>query len=242
MIVAIPSHRRSNLIEKLSLSFVFNVLKINPSDVFVFISDSEDYERYVPLMNKYGFKLINANTKNVRDKFNYIHKYFNQNEDVLLIEDDVKGCVSIIDRSIKSIISNGFSTMHKHNASIWGMYPSSNKFFMQQSVTNGFAFIVANIYGFKADGDDRILVQEHSKCDYERSVLYSLYKGGVVRLNYIAPLTNNYKTKGGMQEIENRYDVEKTACDNLVKRYPKYIGYKNGSKSIYKEIKLLRNK
>jgi hypothetical protein len=238
MVIAIPTHYRSHLIEKNALAFVQKMQM--QCQVYVFVSNEEDLRNYEPLSRKYGFTLVNANTKTVKEKFNYIHQYWQNGQDVLLVEDDVSDFVSIIDWSIKKIVTEGFSQMHKHGKKAWGIYPSANKFFMSQTMTHGFGFLVANVYGFVADGDTRILAQEESKNDYERSVLYYIHKGGIVRLNYVAAKTKNYTTKGGMQLLGNRAEIEQTACDNLVRRFPSYVGYKKNTKSIYKEIRLLR--
>jgi hypothetical protein len=104
----------------------------------------------------------------------------------------------------------------------------------------GFSFIVANIYGFFADGDANVLLKEHSKTDYERSILYFLHKGGSVRLDYVAANTNNYTNKGGMQLLKDRSQLERTACLNLIRRFPKFVDLKAGTKSRYMEIKLLK--
>lgn len=238
MVIAIPSHYRSNMIEKNALAFVQKMQMQFP--VYVFVSDANDYNNYEPLMHKHGFNLINANTKSAKEKFNYIHQYWKNGEEVLLIEDDVSDIVTIIDWSIKKIVSEGFKQMHLHGKKAWGIYPSANKFFMSQTVTHGFGFLVANVYGFIADGDDRILVEEECKTDYERSVLYYIHKGGIARLNYVAAKTKNYVNKGGMQLMKNRAELEEISCNNLVRKYPSHIGYKTNTKSIYKEIKLLR--
>jgi hypothetical protein len=240
MKVAIPTYKRSNTIEAQSLNFVLNDLKVPANDVYIFVSNQDEYDTYLSVLSKYDVNIVNAYVITARDKFNYIHQYFIDGEDVLVVEDDVKGIVTITDKKAKTIIEHGFRLMHKEGKCIWGIYPSSNKLFMQPNVLTGFGFLVANIYGFKADGDKRILVQEQCKTDYERSVLYSVYKNGVVRLNYVAAKTNNYTNKGGMQSMLDREKMEQESCDNLVKRYPQYIGYKKGTKSKYKEIKLLR--
>lgn len=240
MIVAIPTFRRSDTIEKQSLNFVLNDLKVLPEDIYLFLSNNDEYNSYKFIGDKYNVNLIIANVDNARDKFNYIHTYFKDNQDVLVVEDDVKGLITITDKKPKSLVEYGFKLMHTQKKSIWGVYPSSNKLFMQPSILTGFGFLVANMYGFIADGDERILVKEQCKTDYERSVLYSIYKDGVVRLNYVSAKTKNYTNKGGMQTLCFRARLEEESCHNLVRRYPKYIGYKNGTKSKFKEIKLLK--
>jgi hypothetical protein len=222
-----------------ALSFALNQLESNPKDVYVFVSTKEMEADY-RLEIEQPVNIIVTETYTARDKFNYIHKYFTDGRDVLLIEDDVKGLVTMTDKKPKKIVADGFKIMHERGKKIWGVYPSSNKLFMQMSVLTGFAFIVANIYGYVADGDESVLVENWCKTDYERSILYSLHKGGVVRLNYVAPVTKNYTNKGGMQDLSSRYNLEKTSCEKLIKKYPSLVAYKKGTKSKYPEIKFIK--
>ena len=240
MTIAIPSHHRSDLILTHALNFALNQLEADPSDVYVFVSDKEQIPAYKKNLDASGVNLINADTTNVRDKFNFIHAYFKDGRDVLVIEDDIKGLVSIAQETPVQTVTKGFALMHQYEKSLWGIYPSSNKYFMRPIARRGFNYIVANMYGFKADGDERLLIQEHSKTDYERSILYAVYKKGSVRLDYVAAKTNNYTTKGGMQMLGNRAELESTAGMNLVRRFPRHAAIKKGTKSKYDEIKLLR--
>lgn len=239
MKVAIPSHNRSNTIGKQALKFVLQDLEIPAENVYVFVSNQamlEDYKKKI----KEPVNFVCTDTDNVRDKFNYIHTYWTDGENVLLVEDDMKGLATITDRHPKKIIQQGFQIMEQKNKFIWGIYPSSNKLFMQQTISEGFAFIVANMYGFKADGDRRILGTEHFKHDYERSILYTIHKGGVIRINYVCPVTNNYTNKGGMQDLDDRAAGEHQACLNLMAKYPDYVDIKRGTKSRFTEIKFIR--
>lgn len=239
MKVAIPTHYRSNTIGKQALHLVLDEMSVPYNDVYLFVSNQDEYDRYKSVVPD-GINIIVANTNHARDKFNYIHTYFEQGTEVLLVEDDVKGLVSLIGKSPKHIVEGGFKAMHHNGTQVWGIYPSSNKLFMNGTITKGCVFLVANLYGFVSNHDERLLVQEYCKTDYERSVLYSLYAGGCTRLNYVAAKTNNYTNKGGMQTYVGRGSMEKESCDNLVRRFPNHIAYKKGTKSIYQEIKLLR--
>jgi hypothetical protein len=239
MRVAIPSHHRSQTIEKHALQFVLSVLKVDPKDVYVFVSDADQLKEYQLRIGGHGVNLVNANTATARDKFNFVHCYFENGTDVLVVEDDVSGLVSRNDLPHIEVVKAGFRLMREEGKSLWGIYPSANKFFMRDSASVGFVFVVANVYGFIADDSKELLISEQSKTDYERSILYYKHRGGAVRLNYAAAKTNNYTNKGGLQLLPNRAKVEATACLNLLRRFPRLVSIKNGSKSKFMEIKLL---
>jgi hypothetical protein len=238
-VIAIPTHNRVELLKKCALQFVFHDLCIDPINVYVFVSDMEQLQQYKQAIST-PVHFVVANTTTAKDKFNFIHNYFKNNLNVLVIEDDVKGFTKLLDIPSSVIIKRGFEEMHKAKKKIWGVYPSANRYFMRPTSHVGFLFIVANVYGFVADGDERVLVTQEAKTDYERTILYTIYKGGTMRLNYVAANTNNYKNKGGMQDLQNRYKVEEIACRNLVAQYPSMCAWKTNTASIYPEIKLLR--
>lgn len=239
MKVAIPTHLRQDSIGKKALNFVLNVLEIDPDDVYIFVSNDQQLEDYVAQIEA-RVRYVVANTTTSRDKFNFIHNFFEPGTDVLFVEDDVKGLVILGELTPKEIVQAGFATMHHQGKKIWGVYPAANKFFMKDRVEVGFVFIVANVFGFVSTRDARLEVQEQCKHDYERTILYHKYYGGVTRLNYCAAITTNYTNKGGMQSMENRAELENKSCLNLLRKYPDLVSLKNGSKSIYTEIKLKR--
>jgi len=105
----------------------------------------------------------------------------------------------------------------------------------------GLTYIVANLFGFKAQQDSRLMCKMRSKTDYERSVLYYNILGDIARFNFISCLTNNYSNAGGMQEIANREAIEKEASLMLCKMYPEIYSINTKRKSKYTELKMNKN-
>jgi hypothetical protein len=236
MKIAIPTHRRSNVINKLTLSILH---QFDKSNIYIFISDEQD----MPLYQKEceGYNLVQCNTDNATDKFNFIQNYFDSSEFIFVIEDDIKKIQSLVTSDISKIFKFIESYCLKNKINSFGVYPSSNKFFMSKTIDIGLTYIVANLFGFKAQKDRRLMCKMRSKTDYERSVLYYNVLGDIARFNFISCLTNNYKNTGGMQDISNREFIEKEASFMLCKMYPKIFSINTKRKSKYTELKMNKN-
>lgn len=236
MKIAIPTHRRANVINKLTLSLLH---QFNKSNIYIFISDEQD----MPLYQKecFGYNLIQCNTDNATDKFNFIQNYFDGSEFIFVIEDDIKKIQSLVTNDIAKLFKFIESYCLKHKINSFGVYPSSNKFFMSKTIDIGLTYIVANLFGFKAQKDRRLMCKMRSKTDYERSILYYKTLGDIARFNFISCLTNNYKNAGGMQEITNRELIEKEASLMLCKMYPEVYSINTKRKSKYTELKMNKN-
>lgn len=236
MKIAIPTHRRSDVINKLTLS----VLKdFDKKDMYIFISDPQDMEEYKKVCD--GYNLILCNTDNATDKFNFIQGYFEGNDYIFVVEDDIKKIQSLMTQDVKKLFQFIESYCQNKKIKAFGVYPSSNKFFMSKTIEIGLTYIVANLFGFKANKDKRLLCDMRSKTDYERSVRYYKYTGDIARFNFISCLTNNYTNKGGMQELANREAIEKEASLMLCNLYPDVYTINTKRKSKYTEIKMSKN-
>ena len=236
MKIAIPTHRRSDSINKLTLSLLSDFDK---KDIYLFISDEQDMTLYKKICPDYN--LVLCETDNATDKFNYIQNYFDVGVFVIVIEDDIKQIQSLMTKDLKKLF--GFIINYCNNKQInsFGVYPSSNKFFMSKTIDIGATYIVANLFGFKSNKDHRVLCQLKTKTDYERSVKFYKHMGNIARFNFISCLTNNYTNKGGMQEIADRASLERQASLMLCKLYPDIFSINENRKSKYTEIQMAKN-
>lgn len=236
MKIAIPTHRRSDVINSLTLSLLQG---FNKKDIYIFISDAEDYDLYEQVCS--GYNLVFCNTDNATDKFNYIQNYFEGNEYIFVIEDDIKKVQSLVTQDLVKLFGFIEQYCRKKDIKAWGVYPSSNKFFMSKSIDVGLTYLVANLFGFKANKDGRLQCQLKTKTDYERSIRYYNTLGKLARFNFISCVTNNYSNKGGMQEIEDRAKIEREASLMLCKLYPNIFAINDKRKSKYTEIKMKKD-
>lgn len=230
--IAVPTHRRSDTIQQLTLSVLDGI----DAEVYIFISDEEDYKQYEEKLPNHN--LILCHTKNVKEKFNFIQNYFDEGTKVVVIEDDIQEIKNLYGHSLKQSLEYINEYCKENEIEAWGIYPSSNEFFMQKTIYEGLVYIVANMYGFTSRRDDKLLCRLNTKNDYERSVKYWEVYGKLARFNFISCLTKNYTNKGGMQLSDNREKDEYEASNHLVDIYPNIFTINEGRKSKYTEIKM----
>lgn len=245
---AIPTYKRPELIKQLTLSYLQKCsIPINQIDVFV--SNHNESAVYI----KSGIAglcddIINTCTTNVRDKFNYIHSYYPSGTHVVVIEDDIE-CIkrlvgynklTEVTDELFFLCENAFALCVQSNTKLWGISSNSNPFFLKQTCGPCFKLIVANMYGFIAE-NPAILVTQHTKTDYERTILYTRKYGSVVRLDYLCPVTKNYKNPGGMQTLNDteRSKMEIDAVRYLAMMYPELCKANTEKKSKYAELVLI---
>ena len=236
MKIAIPTHRRSDTINKLTLSLL---TEFDKKDIHLFISDEADMSKYMEVCPDYN--LVLCGTDNATDKFNYIQNYFDVGVFVIVIEDDIKQIQSLMTKNLQKLFSFIVNYCNNKKINSFGVYPSSNKFFMSKTIDIGATYIVANLFGFRSTKDHRVLCQLKTKTDYERSVKYYKYMGNIARFNFISCLTNNYKNQGGMQDIADRASLERQASLMLCKLYPDIFSINANRKSQYTEIQMVKN-
>jgi len=130
-------------------------------------------------------------------------------------------------------VDGGFEELGRHKASLFGVYPVKNLFFMKDSpvISYDLRFCVGTLWGCINRKDLLITIDE--KEDFERTLLCYEQDGCVVRYNRITIKTTFYTMKGGMQHhAVDRKEAAKASCRYLLERFPQftrlYTGKKNG--------------
>jgi hypothetical protein len=242
MKIAIPTYKRAILIRQLTLGYL-NRCGIRDEEIDLFVSGPDQAEQYRSVCD---CNVIVTPAENVRDKFNCIHSYYASGEEVVVMEDDLK-CVKRLtgynqlteSLDVMDHAAFAFQACESEGTKVWGINSNSNPFFMKSTHSIGFKFVVANMYGFIAEEDNSLLITQHSKTDYERTILYFKKYGRVVRLDYLCPVTNNYTTPGGMQDlIKQRAAMEEESVNYLTTTYPELCQRNTKKNSVYPEMLL----
>jgi sulfur relay (sulfurtransferase) DsrC/TusE family protein len=244
--IAIPSYRRSDNF------IVQNLLKeagIKDSDIYIFVSDNQDYTEYKKQFPKYNI-VFEKELNDLKEKHNFIVDYFSENEHVVIIEDDIKEIVKKKGKKVEKFIDLqklfqiGFNECQKNNCKLWGISPTDNGFYMSDSFGKCFKVVAGYIFGIIVD--KRIKVNISQKHDYERTILNKIYFGGVIRFDMFGQRSNSFTNKGGLQEIftsDERMKEELKVNNFLVKTYPKHVAKKNRHNKVLgasTELRLLR--
>tara|TARA_R110000737_G_scaffold144891_1_gene175020 strand:- start:511 stop:1065 length:555 start_codon:yes stop_codon:yes gene_type:complete len=171
------------------------------------------------------------------ERLNYIlNEYYDEGEEVLLIEDDIMG----INTDLLELCKSGFNLCKEHNLYLWGISPTKNEFFHKEGYSTNFKFIIGVLYGVIVRKDKDLDVTITYKCDFERTILYHKKDGGMLRFNDVG-VNTTFRAIGGLgnDKKNNRIDKELEAVRDMIEKYPDYV-YQNPKKE--REIKFKRIK
>lgn len=245
--IAIPSYKRTGILESRTMAFL-KKCNVELNRIHIFVSNSIEGFDYRIAFPDCHIIIPEVDIETITEKFNYIHNFFPEGTKVVVFEDDIKELVSIDSKSVKpkslynlDFIYAGFDHCNNCRTKLWGIVPHNNGFYMKFNVTNTLKLIVAHCYGFISDHSDKLHVTQIGKSDYERTILYYLKFGSIVRFNYIGVHTTSYTLAGGMDR-EGRKEAENASCEYLVKRYPHFIKFNDKKESMYRELSFIRVK
>lgn len=71
--------------------------------------------------------------------------------------------------------------MDKYSYNLWGMYPVPNYYFMKNEISTNLKFCIGRVFGFNNTKD--VICGDDCRDDYERSILYYVRDGGIIRFN-----------------------------------------------------------
>lgn len=247
-VIAIPSYRRRQLLIEKTLAYLQRT-DVDMAKVHVFVSDVEDRIDYNAHLAELGVQVVYPReSKNIVEKFNLIHDHFPAGTKVLVMEDDIDTLIRKTGKNsvapfleLTKLMKAGFDHCAANGTALWGVAPHANPFYMKAEISSSFKFVVANAYGFISTGNAVLRITQHAKSDYERSILYFLEYGAIVRINHVGVVTKNYKNPGGLQHADyhhNRLGHEQMACTYLTARYPHLVVRNEGKPSMYPELKL----
>jgi len=239
--ICIPSYNRIDILKEKTLTMLSNN-NISKDNIYIFVP-LENYQDYYNHFKDY--KVFFCPNRGLVAQRDYIMTYcilHNINYCVML-DDDIDRLIRkdgdinpIKDEftDFEALIKIGFGACLKHNANIWGLYPVDNGYFMKDTITTDLKFIQGTAYGIIPKISSFMKWKDDICEDFARTLHYYEKDGKVIRINYIAPVTNFAKTKGGYQDVyesSERLELEKEAFKLLHSKYPhlsKIFHKKNG--------------
>jgi len=258
--IVIPSYNRANYIIKATLSLCL-YYKIPSHKIYLFITDIDNEKiEYSNILKNYPdntYLNIIYGPLGLKNMRNFITNYFDENTPLLCMDDDIIALYKLYEDTtihdtnksahwkLKEMTPiefynwtfEAYNIMINKNLRLFGIYPVKNGFFMKDlpSITYDKRFCVGTFWGvFNIKSNDMLLTLEEKE-DMERTILYILKDGGVLRFNNITLSTKYYKTKGGMQTHQTYEDRKINSIESahiLYNKYPTlcklYYGKKNG--------------
>ena len=203
--IAIPSYNRAEQLGKKTL----NTLEshgIDKSIIDIFVANKEQYELYKNMYPDYNIIIGEMGIREIRE-FIFL-KHYNEGDKIISFDDDIelinKKHPTIENRfancelNLKEEFKLAFDACERSGMHMWGVYPVNNSFFMRNSITYDYKFIIGHLFG--------VIVKKEqlshtpgigARDDYERTIKHYLADGGVVRLNYLCCKTK-YISEGGI--------------------------------------------
>lgn len=219
MKIAIPTYKRYDELGQKTLTFLSGMKGFCQDDITIFVADEIEFNHYY---ERYAeFNIVQAE-KGIVNARNFIMNYYDKDEYIVSIDDDVEGIVSLNDEDTSNLFINAKRQMDALGLTLWGVNPIKNKFFMegQDKITHNLKFCIGVLHGF-INKKYLIPLECKVKEDHLFSILNYRDWGGVIRYNHISPKTK-YFAKGGVGSKNERNECNEIAAKYIAETYPEY--------------------
>lgn len=242
--VAIPSYQRRTTLASKTLPRLRRG-GIDPRLITVFVADEREAQQYrqALLPQTYGQLVIGA--PGMGGARNAINRYYPDGTLLLQIDDDIadicelgpagRSLVPVMD--LHALFVRGFTQMLQAGATLWGVYPVDNPFFMRKECTTDLKYIVGALFGVLNEHAPHCQVTLDDKEDFQRTLLHYLHTGTVVRLGDITLKTRYYKEPGGMQ-VTRTEDRITASAHYLAQAFPDLCTVNNSKANGLTELRL----
>lgn len=218
--LAIPSHRRSEMLGKKTLNFLR--LSNAPSPT-VYVSDEKDLTDYRNLYPNLDIRLAPVGIAAAR---NYIQDTQPLGKKIVYIDDDIEDIFHLDFSSEKpkkykvrdfnALMEECFRSAERAGTTFWGVMPTDHTLCMKPLIRRNLTYINGSLYGVV---NSRVSVVQNHLEDFERSLRYWKKEGRLCRLEFVGLLTKYYKNAGGLQETRNEAMTSESAF-RLIEEFP----------------------
>ena len=216
----IPSYKRANKFTDLTYKFIKDQ-DINLQDCYVFLRDDD------PQLELYGMIPVNhiiTDTKGIGATHDEITSYFDEGDYLVELDDDIKKIIDTDRKPItnfKEIVNTMFLKLEENKLSYGGTYSVPNPMFMSgaKEYTTDLRYMLGACR-FRINRKDMIVETNFAE-DFENCIIHYIRDGGILKNNWIAPVTKNYSA-GGCDGSGRNIETEKADKQYLADKYPEY--------------------
>jgi hypothetical protein len=232
-VVCIPSYKRANLCNDKTLT-TLHKHNIESKHIYVYVANKAEYELYDKALNKSYYNNIIIGKLGLVPQRQFISSEWPTGKHILFLDDDIEKIDLSLSPQFKShsldyFIRSAFQECIKQHSYIWGVYAVYNPFFRKgrKEITTELNYIVGAFYGIinrpTLKQIQLTLTKENGqKEDVERTLIYFLHDGIVLRYNKIGFLTKYYGKEGGLGRFEERLKPMSEASKRLKTHYGEY--------------------
>jgi hypothetical protein len=204
-VIAIPSYKRYTQLRNKTLAFLERE-GFDPNTIYVFVADVDEMKKYKDtLLTCHDVIVGRLGLANQR---NFIYDYFPLGQKILMMDDDIEDLLFLNPRPMKEMVERMWTITEQEKATLWGIYPVSNKYFCKERVVVGQVFCVGCFHGIV---NTRDYLPENMSASEDRwfSCRRILADGKTLRYEGCCPKTK-YVAKGGLWDYRrtgtNQYD------------------------------------
>lgn len=217
--VAIPTYNRLEILKSKVLVFLDSI-NIEQARIYIFIDPRsfDEYSRDIDLMTS-NYNLIES-AETLTGQRNFIRKYFNQGEKLLICDDDLisldSGSLSIMDEIIYT-----FELMKAKKLLLGGFNPTSNPFFRSNTIKEGHYFVVGCCYCEINSWNRNFYLKkdEDEKEDYLRTILHLRFRGRTLRNDKVSIVHRSLSESMGGLDIQTRSLEKEKALKRILNKY-----------------------
>jgi hypothetical protein len=216
--IAIPSHKRSDTINKETLRILKEHKLLDVTTVFVAGSELSDYKNCI-------CRVVDGRMGRMQ-QINYIFDYYDDDQELIIMDDDIEefcqkdGRKLVPLESLEDLCVKGFELLEKHGAGLFGVYMMDNPFYMKDKISNGLYFIDGTFCGLINMHDPQLRLTSPYRTGREMSLLRYLYCGNNIRFNNVCYKSREFTHPGGMQTDPDRMKKMEEAAIYLHKKFP----------------------
>jgi hypothetical protein len=239
--VAIPSHNRSEDINQYSLKYLAET-GVSKDRIRIFVAPDQ-VAAYEQNTDAGLYAEIVPTAIGIRANHNAITQFYPEGTPLVRADDDVRYLAKAQDpktltrvEDSHQLILDSFSNADLVGATLWGLYPIDNPFFMKPKQRYGLSFIIGQFFG--AYNRQSEILGAEIKEDFERSILRFIADGIVLRFEDLTAVAGRVGgNRGGLQTMD-RASMNEQGTDYLLKTYPDFVVEKKSRSNGYREIKL----
>ncbi len=204
--VAIPTYNRPKILREKTLALVENSnLELDALDIFV--ENEEQLEMYIKeLVDDFPhLNYIVTHTTGICEKRNFVRYYYSMirhNPWVFNMDDDLdyimdKDNVPFFD--FHNFIMSGFTECERVGATLFGISPLVNNFFLRDKVTYNLNYIIGAFFGvILEDGVIPFMTDMEHYEDFDFSLAHYFKDKKIVRYNHLGLKTKYFEDSGGI--------------------------------------------
>ena len=216
--VAIPSYQRANLISELTLKFLHEQ-GYSPSLIHIFVASEAERFEYAAAVPRHLYSQIIVGVLGLKEQRNFISNWFPENEILIQMDDDVK-TIKSLRMNFLDLVRQGVQAIQDGQGGLWGVMPNDDGRKMHERTTTHLAHILGSFFILR--NHRSLLCNTAEKEDFERSILYFIRYGAVLRYQGAGIATKYTGNPGGLQQ-PGRTERMRTEMSYLLTVYPPYL-------------------